>query len=198
MPPRAIFSSVSSAIVERVADRRVRCTGAAGTRASSAAGTWARRRSRRACGRTLAGERAAWPRRACGVDRARRRLGAIAWLACISWRICFGVLGDLAAALCTASATACSTSRNAGMPWRRLGREVGAAVERHALRRQEHGHRPAAVPGHGLHGLHVDGVEVGALLAVDLDIDESSFISAAVASFSNDSCSITWHQWQAE
>ena len=55
-----------------------------------------------------------------------------------------------------------------------LRREVGAAVERHAVRREEHGHRPAAAAGHGLHGLHVDLVDVGPLLAVDLDVDEEA------------------------
>ena len=51
-------------------------------------------------------------------------------------------------------------------------REVGAAVERDALGRHEHRHRPAAVTRHRLDGLHVDRVDVRALLAVDLDVDE--------------------------
>ena len=46
-------------------------------------------------------------------------------------------------------------------------------------------------------GVHVDGVDVGAFLAVDLHVDERSFITAAVASSSKLSCAITWHQWQA-
>jgi hypothetical protein len=50
--------------------------------------------------------------------------------------------------------------------------EIGAAVERLAGRRHEHGHRPAALPGHRLGGLHVDRVDVGPLLAVHLDVDE--------------------------
>ena len=53
-----------------------------------------------------------------------------------------------------------------------VGREVGAAVEGHPLGVAEDGHRPAAPPGHRLHRLHVEGVDVGALLAVDLDADE--------------------------
>ena len=31
-----------------------------------------------------------------------------------------------------------------------------------------------------------------------LTLTKSSFMTAAVASSANDSCSITWHQWQAE
>ena len=52
------------------------------------------------------------------------------------------------------------------------GREIGAAVERLAVRREEDGHRPAAVLGQRLHRLHVDRVEVGALFAVHFDVDE--------------------------
>ena len=53
------------------------------------------------------------------------------------------------------------------------GRVVGAAVERLAGRGQETGHRPAALTGHRLRGRHVDGVDVGPLLAVHLDGDEA-------------------------
>ena len=51
-------------------------------------------------------------------------------------------------------------------------REVGAAVERPAVGGHEHGHRPPAPAGHRLHRVHVDRVDVGPLLAVDLDVDE--------------------------
>ncbi len=53
-------------------------------------------------------------------------------------------------------------------------REVGAAVERYRVRREEDGHRPAAATGHGLHRLHVDLVHVGALLAIHLDGHEEA------------------------
>jgi hypothetical protein len=53
-----------------------------------------------------------------------------------------------------------------------LRRVVGPAVEGLSLGREEHRHRPAAVPRHRLHGLHVDGVDVRPFLAVDLDVDE--------------------------
>ena len=53
-----------------------------------------------------------------------------------------------------------------------LGRIVRATVERHSLRREEHRHRPAPVTGDGLHGLHVDGVDVRALFTIDLHVHE--------------------------
>ncbi len=53
-----------------------------------------------------------------------------------------------------------------------LGREVGAEVERLLAGGQEHGHRPAPLPGRRLDRLHVDGVDVRPLLPVDLDGDE--------------------------
>jgi hypothetical protein len=54
----------------------------------------------------------------------------------------------------------------------RLRRKVGAAVERLPVGREKHRHRPAAVLGERLHRLHIDRVDVGPLLAIDLDIDE--------------------------
>ena len=54
-----------------------------------------------------------------------------------------------------------------------LVREVGAGEEGPAVGRQERGQRPAAAAGHRLDGVHVDRVQVGALLAVDLDRDEA-------------------------
>ncbi len=50
--------------------------------------------------------------------------------------------------------------------------EVGAAVERAPVGGEEHRHGPAAPAGEGLHGVHVDGVDVRPLLAVDLHVDE--------------------------
>ena len=64
-------------------------------------------------------------------------------------------------------------SRNPGNAVASLLREIRAAEERRAVRRQEHRQRPAAgAPREQrMRGL-VDLVEVGALLAVDLDVDE--------------------------
>ena len=53
-----------------------------------------------------------------------------------------------------------------------VGRIVRAGVERFTVRGEEDRHRPPAMPGHRLRRLHVDGVDVRALLAVDLDADE--------------------------
>ncbi len=52
------------------------------------------------------------------------------------------------------------------------GREVGAAEKRPSIGREEDGHGPAAMPGHGDDGVHVDAVEVGAFFAVYFDVDE--------------------------
>ena len=60
----------------------------------------------------------------------------------------------------------------ARQPVARLGREVGAPVERLACGRQEHRHRPAAVPRQRHDRVHVQRVEIGSLLPVDLDVDE--------------------------
>ena len=62
--------------------------------------------------------------------------------------------------------------RKAGAAVAVLRREVGAGVERLQLGRQEHGVGPPAVACHHLGGRHVDPVDVGALLTVDLDVDE--------------------------
>ena len=53
-----------------------------------------------------------------------------------------------------------------------VGREVGSAVEWTAIRQQEHRHRPPAVTGHCLNGLHVDAVDVGSFFSIDFDVHE--------------------------
>ncbi len=54
-------------------------------------------------------------------------------------------------------------------PVPRLRRVVRAAEERLAVGGEEHGHRPAAVTAERDDRIHVDGVDVRALLPVDLD-----------------------------
>src|ERR1043166_2390125 len=63
-------------------------------------------------------------------------------------------------------------AREAGHLVSVFGREVGSAVEGDEVRREEDCERPAAVARHHLDGVHVNLVEVGALLAVNLDADE--------------------------
>ena len=72
----------------------------------------------------------------------------------------------------TTSAMAVSTFRNDGHAVAVLVREVRPGEEGPAVGRQERRQRPAAAAGHRLHGVHVDRVQVGPLLAVDLDRDE--------------------------
>ncbi len=52
------------------------------------------------------------------------------------------------------------------------GREIGAAEKRFALGGEEGGKRPAALAADGGDGGLVAGVDVGALVAIDLDGDE--------------------------
>src|SRR5690242_3065125 len=55
-----------------------------------------------------------------------------------------------------------------------LGWEVGARVERCAIRCQEDRHRPAAATGQRLNRVHVERVEIGPLLTIHLDADEEA------------------------
>src|SRR5262249_2619343 len=59
-----------------------------------------------------------------------------------------------------------------GTPPPRRRREVGAAVERLEVVRDKHRHRPAARAGRRLDERHVDAIDVGTLLAIDLDRHE--------------------------
>jgi hypothetical protein len=63
--------------------------------------------------------------------------------------------------------------RPRGHPLARLRRPVRAGVERNAIRREERVQRPAAAAGHRLDRVHVDRVDVRALLAVDFDADKA-------------------------
>ena len=59
-----------------------------------------------------------------------------------------------------------------GPPIARLGRPVGPADHRLAVRRQEHGERPAALLAQRMERGHVDVVDIRPLLAIDFDVDE--------------------------
>jgi hypothetical protein len=82
----------------------------------------------------------------------------------------------------------------------RLAREIGAGEEGHLVAGgEDQGQRPAAgALGQQRMGGLVDLVQVGALLAVHLDVDEQLVHDRAVAGSSKDSWAMTWHQWQAE
>jgi len=54
----------------------------------------------------------------------------------------------------------------------RLWRKIGATPERPRRAVEEHGQRPAAGLAEVVQRAHVEGVDVGALLAIDLDVDE--------------------------
>ena len=89
--------------------------------------------------------------------------------------------------------------QHAGPRAARGRRKVRAAEERLEVGREEQVQRPAAAHAHRLHRGHVEAVDVRPLLAVHLDAARSaSLSSAATSSFSNDSRSMTWHQWQVE
>ena len=86
-----------------------------------------------------------------------------------------------------------------GHPGARLGREVGAAVERQLLGGEEHVQRPAAVPADALQRPPCRGRRRrDAPRGRPSRTRSWRSSAAAVAGSSKDSRSITWHQWQEE
>ena len=83
-----------------------------------------------------------------------------------------GLLFDLIALLAEGSGDALEHVGPAGHAGSSLWGEVGAAEERAAVGRAEDVQRPTAVSVQHLLGVHVDLVDVGALLTVDLDADD--------------------------
>ena len=79
---------------------------------------------------------------------------------------------DLGALLAPRAVDALEHLAERGHPVTRLVRVVGPAVERPPVGCQEHRHRPATAAGHRLDRGHVDLVEIGTLLAIDLDRHE--------------------------
>ena len=78
------------------------------------------------------------------------------------------VLGALAVSLCHADQNALEGRQ----PVPVLRRKIGAAEKRSAAGGEKHRQRPAAAPGKSLDRVHIDLVEVGTLLAIDLDRHE--------------------------
>ena len=82
------------------------------------------------------------------------------------------VLEELTAAVAPGVVDRPAHVEEAGHARPRLLRKVRAAVERPAFGVAEHGHRPSAASADGLDGIHVDRVDVGTLLSVDLHVHE--------------------------
>ena len=53
-----------------------------------------------------------------------------------------------------------------------LRREIGPPVKRDLIGSQKHGHGPAAASGGHLNVIHVEGIQVGPFLSIDLDVHE--------------------------
>ena len=58
----------------------------------------------------------------------------------------------------------------AGAAVARFLREIGAAPEWFAVRRENHGQRPAALLSHRRQGGHIELIDIRAFFAVDLDV----------------------------
>ena len=80
--------------------------------------------------------------------------------------------GDVGTAVAVGRGDGLEHLAEARQPMARLRRVVRAAEEGLAVGGEEDRHRPAAVAGQGDDRVHVDRVEVGPFLAVDLDVDE--------------------------
>ena len=109
-----------------------------------------------------------------------------------------GLLEQIAALRVPELVDALAQLDEADHPAAPLLREVRAREERPSVGRAHDRHGPATLAGHGLRRLHVDVVDVGSLLAVDLHVHEAPFITDATSASSKLSWAMTWHQWQAE
>ena len=118
------------------------------------------------------GRRSAWSSNASdsGAPAPRPPTAVLSSIACAQL---LGLLDELVAPVAPGVVDRVQEAHEAGHALAVVMREVGAAEERPAVGVEEDGHRPAALPGHRLDRLHVDGVDVGPLLAVDLHVDEA-------------------------
>ena len=103
------------------------------------------------------------------------------------------VLSISACCLVQALATSLTRVRNPDRALTIAGREIGSAKERPAVGCEEERHRPPAGPKDLKRG-HVDLVDVGPLLAVNLDANEARVQCPAISGSTKLSRSITWHQ----
>jgi len=79
---------------------------------------------------------------------------------------------DAARVLAPGSREIFEDCRKAGPAAAVVGRRIGSSEEWFAIGREKNRHGPAAAAGGGLNVKHIDAVDVGALLAVDLYRDE--------------------------
>ena len=163
MPPAIIASSVRStgAVSPRASSSSSAEAGGNFGRAAEAAALHVRR--------GFAGSRPPSP---AAPRRAPRRSGSIAPIAPSRARVSRRPLAHLLAAVLEGVDDRFHHHAEARHSAALVRREVGAAVEGHAVGVAEDRHRPAALAADRLHRLHVEGVDVGPLLAVDLDADE--------------------------
>ena len=107
-----------------------------------------------------------------GEPRFRRRLGArtAAWREPFFQRL--GVVPDLDRLVAIDPRDFIQYTDECGTTEALLLGEVGAAPERLGAGGEEHGERPTALLAERMQRPHVDRIDVGALLAVDLDVDE--------------------------
>ena len=111
------------------------------------------------------------------VEHGRRQLLVVAREARAVPQVLHELVGggdDLAAALRVGVGRGLQHAAEAGEVAAVLGRVVGAAIEGLEVRGEEDAHGPAARAGDGHHGLHVDAVQVRALLPVNLDAHEEA------------------------
>ena len=169
MPPSQMRSSVCSISSKKRSSPRPQSRPARAVHTSPRWGISARRAGRR------------------GSDRTRRRSAAASWSSSCApivtlpaGRAWLGeplhqrvaVLADLVRLLAKQPRNL-AQHVDEGRPAVARGlREISAAPDRLALRRQEHGQRPAALLAEMMQRRHVDLIDVGALLAVDFDVDE--------------------------
>ena len=178
--------------------RRSVATAAAAAAGPARAGTSGRGRTRRAAGRTR--RRRTWPASVSSSGSTTPAPLALRRLVQVLRRRSADCRAISSRRFAQASAMALQQRLEPGPAVAVVGREVGAAVERLQVGREEDRQRPAAA----LLGQHLDGASCrsvsrsGRSSRSTLMQTKCSFMTSAVASSSKLSCSMTWHQWHAE
>ena len=202
MPPAAIASSVGVDHASQRLGRRRRGRGARSRSSRSSALGELGRAAEAAVDSGRSSPSSVCDRRASRSDararrppaRRRRRRGATASVSSSA------LLVEIVAAVAARpSATASRARRRTpACPWRASGGKYVPPKKGRPSGVRNTVMRPAAAARHGLHRLHVDRVDVGPLLAVDLDADELLVQQPAIVGVLEDSWAMTWHQWHEE